>query len=194
MLNIYGAPDYLNNIYDIFSRLIKNHAWIFTERAVWRRGEKYIYTDYFATPGRLGDKLVGIEIQIVGAGAVLYFAQEGGMHVWVDRDQEDHCYAVLMVQCGLDKFRTPDGVHRKKFLEGLETRREYWKNGFLVDKTTHTGSNWQSVLEKQLDDNFRELLRGVLCGDMTEIEEFFDDDFSLDDFSLDDFSFDDIPF
>jgi ATP-dependent Clp protease ATP-binding subunit ClpA len=189
MLSIYGAADYLNNIYNIFSRIIKNRAWVVTERAVWIRGEKYIYTNDFATPKRLGDKLVGFEIQIVGSGAVLYFAQEGGVHIWVDREQEDHPYAVLIAQCGMGQFRTPQGIHRKKFLEGLETRREYWKNGFLVEKKTHTGSNWQSVLQKQLDENFRELLRGVLCGEVAEIEPFFEDDLSLDDLSLDEVPF-----
>jgi len=189
MFNLYGASEYLNNIYDIFSRFIKNRAWVLTEHAVWIRGEKYIYTNDFATPKRSGDRLVGFEVQITGSGAVLYFAQEGGVHVWVDREQVEHPYALLIAQCGMEQFKTPRGIHRKKFLEGLEIRRSYWKNGFLVGKKTQTGSNWHSVLEKQLDENFRELLRGVLCGEEVEIEPFFEDELSLDDLS-----FDDVPF
>ena len=35
------------------------------------------------------------------------------------------------MQTSLGKFQTPSGIHRKKFLDGLETVREYWKNGFF---------------------------------------------------------------
>lgn len=171
MLNIYGAPDYLDNIYNIFNFFTKNHAWAVTERAVWIRGGEYIYTDNFASSKKLGDKLIGIEAQIVGAGAAIYFAQEGGVHIWVDEEQEAHNYAVLVTQCAISQFQTPKGVHRQKFLEGIEKRREYWKNGFsdMVDKTKYAGSNWQAELERQLNENFHKQLLGVFSGELTDI-------------------------
>ena len=201
IVSIYGAPDYLANIVDIFYGLVKNKSWIVTERAVWLRHneEKYIYTENNDSPKRHGDKLVGLELQIIGPGALLYFTKEGGVHIWVDNQEQDHPYAVLIVQCTLNKFKTPPGIHRKKFLEALEKRRQYRKNGFFdfVEKTIHTGSNWQSVLEKQLDNDFKELLQRVLCGDVVEFDQSLDDELSLDDdLSLDDLSLglDDVPF
>jgi ATP-dependent Clp protease ATP-binding subunit ClpA len=189
-LSVYGAPDYLNDIYNIFQSLAKNHAWITIERTVWikKSSDKYIYTEK-TLPKQTKNLLIGYETQIIGPGVALYFAKEGGMHIWVDRYEKEHPYAVLVAQCAMNKFQTPHGVHRKKFLESLEKRREYWKNGFfdLVDRTTHTGGAWHSMLEKQLDDNFNERLRGVLCGDTSEIElakELEDDFLSEDDLDL----------
>jgi ATP-dependent Clp protease ATP-binding subunit ClpA len=188
IVSIYGASDYLTNIVEVFYGLIENKSWIVTERAVWLRHneEKYIYTDSNDSPKRPGDKLVGLELQIVGAGAVLYFAEESGVHIWIDPQEKEHPYAVLIAQCTMKKFKTPPGIHRKKFLEALEKRRQYRKNGFFdfLEKTIHTGSNWQFVLEKQLDNHFQELLQRVLCGDVLEIDQPFDDEFSDDDDDL----------
>ncbi len=172
-LGIYGVSDYLPEIINIFNQLFEKQGWIVTEREVWigKKGEKYIYIDGISTKYP-GDKLVGHEIQIIGEGAGLYLLKEGGVHVWRDRDEEKHPYAVLFMQTSLGKFQTPTGIHRKKFLEGMETIREYWKNGFFdfVYQTTEVSSNWHAVLEKQMDDNFKKVLQGVLCGEITEIE------------------------
>ncbi len=195
-LGIYGASDYLHEIINIFNKLFKKQGWIITERGVWigKKGEKYIYTNEALTKS-LGDKLVGHEIQIIGQGAGLYLIKEGGVHAWRDRDEEKHPYAVLFMQTSLGKFQTPSGIHRKKFLEGLETVREYWKNGFFdfVYQTTEVSSNWHAVLEKQMDENFKRILEGVLCGEITEIEypTIEDNPFDLSDLSLED---DSVPF
>ncbi len=181
VLGIYGAAEYLIEVSNIFSHFAKNHDWTVTSRAVWLKGEGYIYTNDFETQKR--GKLVGHEIQIVGAGATLYFAHEEGVHTWKDREQKTHPYAVLIMQGPMSKFKTPQGVHRKKFIEDIEKRREYWKNGFFdhIEKTTHMGSNWQPVLNKQLDKAFNERLRGVLCGELTEIDlPTMDDNFQFD--------------
>lgn len=200
MLSIYGAPESISHLVSIFNQLVKNNAWVVIERAVWLRHneEKYIYTTNATLPKRPGDRLVGRELQIMGPGAVLYFAKEGGVHIWVDSEKEEHPYAVLIAQCTMNKFKTPQGVHRKKFLEALDKKRQYWKNGFFeFAQKIHTGSNWQSVLEMQLDKNFKERLRRVLCGEVIEIDQYLEDELSLDDdLSLDDLSldFDDVPF
>ena len=190
VVGIYGASDYLADIFNIFNQLFKSYGWIITERAVWIRnkGEKYIYTDELS-PKRLGDKLVGREVQIVGPGAGLYLLKEGGVHIWKDREEKKHPYPILIAQAALVKFQTPAGIHRKKFLEDMETKREYWKNGFVdfIEKTTHTGSNWHPFLEQQLDESFHEILQEVLCGKITEIEPpVMEDDLALD--------LDDVPF
>jgi hypothetical protein len=199
VLAIYGGnSDYLLDIYNMFKTLISDKNWTFSERAVWldkKLGECY-YTEHFSSSKQADDKLVGIELQIVGAGATLYFAKEGGKHIWVNSEQQKYSYAVLIAQGLINNFQTPKGVHRKKFLEGIEKRREYWKNSFedFFDKTTFTGSNWLSVLQKQLDDNFKELLSKMLCGKMLEIEDFLDDKFLDDDLFLDGFFDENIPF
>lgn len=198
VLAIYGGnSDYLLDIYNMFKTLITDKNWTFSERAVWldKKLGEYYYTEHFNSSKQANDKLVGIELQILGAGATLYFAKEGGKHIWVTREQQKYYYTVFIVQGLIKNFQTPKGVHRKKLLEGLEDRREYWKNGFedLVNKTTVTSSNWLSVLQKQLDENFQKLLSQVLCGEVLEIEDFLDDKFLDDDLSLEDI-FDDIPF
>ena len=184
VVGIYGASEYLTDLSHVFNQLFKSYNWIVTERALWlsNQGEKYIYTNNMS-PKHLKDKLVGCEIQIIGPGAGLFLVKEGGVHVWMDRYGEGHPYAVLIAQTAIGKFQTPAGVHRKKFLDGMETVREYWKSGFfdLVEKMTYTGSNWHSDLEKQLDENFNKVLRGVLCGEVTEIEPpIVDDNFLFD--------------
>jgi len=200
VLSIYGGSrDYLLKISNMFKKLITNKDWTFLERAVWleKQVNEYYYIEHFNSPKQADDKLVGIELQIVGAGATLYFAKEGGKHIWVNREQQKYFYAVLIAQGLINNFQTPKGVHRQKFLEGMGNRREYWKNGFedLFEKTTVTNSNWSSVLQKQLDDNFKKLLSQVLSGEV--IEDFLDDKFLDDDLSLELFDelFDeDIPF
>jgi ATP-dependent Clp protease ATP-binding subunit ClpA len=193
-LSIYGSPDFLIELFNIFNELVTNQAWVITERAVWLRNNEteYIYTNHFASPQRPGDKLVGREAQIIGSGVILYFAKERGVHIWIDNEGEEHSYAVLVAQCTLNKFQTPQGVHRKKFLESFERRRQYRKHGFFdfVEKVTHTGSNWQSVLEKQFDNKFKDLLLRVLCGEMTEVDQPFIDGLGFDD----ELSLDDVPF
>ncbi|RKZ82977.1 MAG: hypothetical protein DRR19_19815 [Candidatus Parabeggiatoa sp. nov. 1] len=195
-LSIYGAPDFLIELFNIFHELVKSQSWVITERAVWLRNNEaeYIYTNHFASPERSEDKLVGRELQIIGSGVVLYFAKERGVHIWIDNEGNEYSYTVLITQCTINKFQTPQGVHRKKFLESFEKRRQYRKQGFFdfVEKITRTGSNWQSVLEKLLENNFKDLLLRVLCGEMTEIEQpFIDGSGADDDLSLD---LDDIPF
>jgi len=180
MLCIYGASDYLSEIYHLFFMLIKHHAWTVTERAVWIRNkkEKYIYTEDSVKPKRPGDKLVGRELQIMGPGAALYFNDESGVHTWLDQEQQEHYYAVLIAQCVMSKYYTPEGVHRKKFLEGLDKKRQYGKNVFFdfVQKTTQTGSNWQSILKKQFDESFKERLQQRLCGKVAEVDLPLEDD------------------
>ena len=200
VLAIYGGErDYLLNIYNMFKTFITDKEWTLLERAVWlpprkedKRSKYYSYTEHFNSPIQANDKLVGIEIEIIGAGARLYFAKEGGKHIWVDREQQKYSYAVLIGQGLIQDFQTPEGVYRKKFLDGMGKKREYSKNGFenLLDKTIVTSSNWLSVLQNQLDDNFKELLSKVLCGEV--IEDFLDDKFLDDDLFLDEFF--DVPF
>jgi hypothetical protein len=198
VLAIYGGnSDYLLDIYNMFKTLITDKNWTFSERAVWldKKLDEYYYTEHFNSSKQANDKLVGIELQILGAGATLYFAKEGGKHIWVTREQQKYYYTVFIVQGLIKNFQTPKGVYRKKLLEGLEDRREYWKNGFddLVNKTTITSSNWLSVLQKQLDENFQKLLSQVLCGEILEIEDFLDKKI-FDDDLLDGFFDEDIPF
>jgi len=130
-----------------------------------------------------GDKLVGYEIQILGPGAALYFAKEGGIHIWKDKDEQEYLYAVIIAQCVmLNQFKTPPGIYRKKFLENREKRRKYWKNGFFDfrESTTYKVSNWHNVLKQQLDDAFKSVLRERLCADVTEIERSVEEDFDAD--------------
>jgi ATP-dependent Clp protease ATP-binding subunit ClpA len=183
MLNVYGAADYLHDIVNIFNQLVESHGWMITERAVWLRNnrKKYIYTDHHASPEHPYDKLIGRELQIMGPGVALYFANEEGVHIWIDRKEEQHLYAVKIAQCAMSKLKTPKEVHRKKFLEGMEIQRHYWKNGFFDFKTpiTHTGANWHPVLEKQLNEDFNKRLRDILCGEEPEMDLSLDDDLFL---------------
>ena len=169
MFCCYGSPAYLTEIFSIFSKLSKDRLWAVTERAVWIRktGDKYIYTDHVTTPEQPGDKLIGRELQILGPATMLYLAHEAGIHIWVDQEQEEHPYAVVIMQCSMNKFFTPQGVHRKKFLDGLEKKRQYWRNGYFdfAQKITYTGANWQSELLQQINEQFQERLLQRLCGD-----------------------------
>jgi len=130
-----------------------------------------------------GDKLVGYEIQILGPGAALYFAKEGGIHIWKESGEEEYFYAVIIAQSVMiNQFKTPPGIYRKKFLENMEKRRKYWKNGFFdfTESTTYPVSNWHNVLKQQLDDAFKSVLRDRLCSDITEIERSVEEDFDGD--------------
>jgi ATP-dependent Clp protease ATP-binding subunit ClpA len=174
MFCIYGGTDYFEEIYNLFIRLIQEHSWTITERAVWIRKnrEQYVYTEDSTKPKRAGDRLVGRELQIMGPGAALYFSHESGVHTWLDQEQQEHPYAILIAQCAMSKYYTPQGIYRKKFLEGLEKKRQYGKSGFFdyVEKTTQTGSNWQTILKQQFDDRFKEQLQQRLCGEVTDMD------------------------
>ncbi|MDM8561582.1 AAA family ATPase [Candidatus Parabeggiatoa sp. HSG14] len=190
MLSVYGAADCLHEIINIFNRLAEVHGWIITERAVWLRSnrKKYIYTNHPNSPNRSEDKLIGRELQMVGPGVALFLINQGGVHVWIDREEKQYPYAVIITQCVMSKFKTPKDVHRKKFLDNMEIKRHYWKSGFFDFgiPTTHTGSSWPSILEKQLNDAFKKRLKEVLYGEEPEV------DLSLPD---DDLLFDqDVPF
>jgi ATP-dependent Clp protease ATP-binding subunit ClpA len=126
------------------------------------------------------DKLVGYEIQILGPGAALYFTKEGGIHIWKEKEEREYLYALIIAQSTmLEQFKTPPGIYRKKFLENIEKKRKYWKNGFFNynDSTTYSVSNWQNLLKQQLDEAFKMMLRDRLCSDVTEIERSVDEDF-----------------
>lgn len=186
VIGIYGASKYLSEMTKIFKYFIEKHEWEIKERIVWIRSndKEYHYTDH-NTSKREDEKIVGGELQITGHGAGLYLTPEEGVHVWIDRDNEEHAYAVIISQTTLKNFNTPQGIHRKKFLEGMEKRRLYWKNSFfdLIESQNYTGVDWYQVLEKQLHEQFQRRLREILCG-----EETYQDEPELDD------ALDDIPF
>ncbi len=168
LLAIYGNSEYIENIYNIFNELAYNYDWNINQRAVWiqAKDQKYIYTDNLYNSYNSHDKLVGYELEIIGAGAGLFFSKESGIHIWRDHNHKQYKYAVLIAETKLNKFKTPIGIHRKQFSEGMQIKREYSKNGFFdpVTKFTSNRSNWQTILEQQLDEQFEESLRNVLLG------------------------------
>jgi len=186
VIGIYGAAKYLPEITKIFKYFMQTHNWEIKGRTVWIRGhdKEYHHTDY-NTSKREDEKIVGQELQVTGNGAGLYFTMEEGVHVWFDRDNEEYPYAIIISQTTLKNFNTPQGIHRKKFLEGMEKRRFYWKNHFfdLLESENYSGVDWYQVLEKQLYEQFQRRLRDILCG-----EETYQEEIELDD------ALDDLPF
>ncbi len=161
LLAIYGNSKYIEKIHNIFKKLIKIYNWEINQRAVWigTKNQEYIYTHH-----NQNDKLVGYELEIIGAGAGLLFAKESGIHIWRDDNHKQYKYAVLVAETKLNKFKTPIGIHRKQFSEGMEVKREYSKNGFFdpITKKSSDRSNWQKMLEQQLDEQFNKSLINVL--------------------------------
>ncbi|WP_069471025.1 AAA family ATPase [Candidatus Marithrix sp. Canyon 246] len=168
LLAIYGKYENIEKIYNIFINLIADYSWNINQRAVWiqAKDQKYIYTDNLYRSYNSHDKLVGYELEIIGAGAGLFFSKESGIHVWRDHNHKPYKYAILTAETKLNKFQTPIGIHRKQFSEGMQVKREYSKNGFFdpITKFTSNRSNWQSILEQQLNEQFEESLRKVLLG------------------------------
>ncbi len=168
LLAIYGKYENIDKIYNILIKLIANYSWNIKQRAVWiqAKDQKYIYTDNLYLSYNSHDKLIGYELEIIGAGAGLLFSKESGIHVWRDDNHKLYKYAILIAETKLNKFKTPIGIHRKQFLEGMEVKRQYSKNGFFdpVTKFTSNRSNWQTILEQQLDEQFQQSLIKVLLG------------------------------
>jgi ATP-dependent Clp protease ATP-binding subunit ClpA len=168
LLGIYGNAKHLEKILDIFNQLILNYNWNINQRIVWldAKNNRYMYSNDIHYLLNLEYKLVGCELEIIGAGAALLFLQESGIHIWNDHDHEKFQYAVLMTYSKLKQFKTPEGVYRKQFLEGMQIRREYWKSGFFdyATKLSSDRSSWQTILEKQLDEQFEKSLIDVLLG------------------------------
>ena len=168
LLAIYGKYENIDQIYNILIKLTANYSWYINQRAVWiqAKDQKYIYTDNLYASQNSLNKLVGYELEIIGAGAGLFFSKESGIHIWRDHNHKQYKYAILTAETKLNKFETPIGIHRKQFSEGMQIKREYSKNGFFdpVTKFTSNRSNWQSILEQQLDEQFQESLRNVLLG------------------------------
>ena len=172
-LCIYGSAEYLFQISNLFTDIVKHHDWEMTERTVWMSQDKYSYTQNMDTE-LLDHKLIGHEFELKGLGVSLYFAQESGVHIWKEQKNIEHSYAVL-IGCGEiedGRFTTPEGVHRKIFLEDFEKKRVYEKHGFvdLGDKKSYTEKNWRSLLEQQLDEKFKMQLQTVLCGELTDLD------------------------
>jgi ATP-dependent Clp protease ATP-binding subunit ClpA len=168
VIGIYGEATHLSEIVKVFNYFCQTHNWLVTERAVWIRGEgnKYIYTDHYASPERQNDKLIGREIQITGAGAAIYLRNEQGIHELTIREDEEYPYAVIVSQNTLKVFKTPLAVHRRQFLDGLTRCRLYWKSHFLDFKflgDTYSGANWLTILEQRLNEDFREAVLNTLC-------------------------------
>lgn len=147
-LGIYGKD--VNRLFEVYQKICEEKEYVWTARTVWFR-EKY-YNSLLEVKDETGeyhkekikeyikkpflkeaksnwkpiekeDILLGVELHIQGIGADLYLNEEGGLHqIKLDEKQQRKYW----VQTNTTDIATPDGIHRKNFLQNKgRPRRVY---------------------------------------------------------------------
>lgn len=130
----------------------------------------YLYTDDKKAPlSRRKAKNVGVELQINGPAAWLYFQDEAGRHERKKSHQEQHAHKIAAcVHAGkFSDYTTPNQVYRRTFVDPLPLRRIYLPNGYLDlhDHIEYEGADWllngmHHDIKALWQDNLQALIEG----------------------------------
>ncbi|WP_372364530.1 AAA family ATPase [Candidatus Uabimicrobium sp. HlEnr_7] len=134
------------------------------EEVISREAANYYVKAPFAhniIPQEKQDKLVGIELEIIGPCAYLKFGSEGGIHSWFVKEDEFK-YIVSVHKTKFEDFTTPNFVHRRQTEE--KVRRKYGSIPLFIDKLYDSSNekDYVEVLDKNLSITFSKLLNDII--------------------------------
>ncbi len=148
ILGIYGKN--LESLFEFYRLLIEKREYQWNAKAVWfrdkyyhesiavdeseteahsptpRKREKYLYSELpdgdlnDLRPPRKGDLLYGLELEVRGPAAFLFFREESGIQRWRLSEKTSETAAVLV---GAADQETPANIHRRDFYTRESPRR-----------------------------------------------------------------------
>lgn len=131
-LAIYGRnPLQLKPLLQFYQAICQRQHFECTPYRVWLNAEGTYYRSQDTAPGAdkpSPDKLIGYELALCGNCPELYWRAEAGLIRWVlaEGDKQDYWVVVSEQAIALDgassAFKTPEGVHRQRFFDGLQPR------------------------------------------------------------------------
>jgi len=181
VVGIYGPNKMLIDLAEIYMESVRALGLEVSEKqSVWHMGagKKYKSRAYACgadirkrneTPG----KLIGVEIQVTGSCAMLYFRREGGMQSWLPDPDNKYLFFFNVENRLLDRYRTkkkdhaPPGVHRRQFYTRLKLRRTYSGSEDLNDTTysyDRSGEPISALIADALKKEFAANLESSLYG------------------------------
>lgn len=124
-------------------------------------------------PKQANDLLCGLELEITGIGAWLYFKEEKGIWRFAQSELAGGGEAFSLVNVSLNKAKTPDDIHRQAIYQSPKPRRAINAYGFLDTKLNlHNPNSLQDnvlLVAEQLDLMYKDaVIRSFLDNDAEE--------------------------
>jgi hypothetical protein len=125
---VYGNEKHLETMAKLYQRAAKANAFEVAEFRLWLTKGKLTARPVRMGPPSEGGTLIGIELEVKGPGAALFFEDEGGLHRLRDRQAQWHVYAVRTSRVTWEIYNDPKSnqrpaePHRKAYYEGKPRR------------------------------------------------------------------------
>jgi hypothetical protein len=137
MLCLYGPSDPVARLFDLYAHAAGKADLQVTDLGVYRTaaGEVKLHGQ------DLGPKpqFLGLECEVEGCAAALFFGEEGGLHIVEERSRKQQKVMVVVETVRRIDYppRRPENTHRKAFFQGHLPRRRIRSDGFEDRLTGH---------------------------------------------------------
>jgi len=166
-LGIYGNP--LHPLIGFYIDLLQHKGFSWTAHGIFfaessRKKKQKIYTYRLLDlplpadplPLQAGEILYGVELDISGPAAFLYFNEESGVQRWENAPNQFDTY---MIKVDRKAFATPEKIHRKEFYRSQPLRRtvkqDVFRDTLYKNDYKLASASLQALFSEHLEKRFR---------------------------------------
>lgn len=164
-LAIYGEHTHLSDLFSLYRNIAASRSDQLSVEAYWLKEGRQPWQERMPLSSQ-EDRVVGLILGMVGAGAYLYWSEEPGLHTWLDPDEQEFKHVIEVVRQSSRLYIPPTDVHRQSFFENRKVRRTYSLRRFMdVVYEIDTGHRQvEQTLTETLQRRFEQTITAMILG------------------------------